>query len=422
MTSVAFSPDGNSPLGSGGDRGRSRYRERVGRARVQARGGVTSVAFAGRYLAAVGSTTRPRPSSRSRASRSRTSSSARRRASVAFSPDGNSLAVGSARQDRVHLRDHSGSVAREFKRGGMVTSVAFSPDGNSLAVGSHDKTAAIIDIATAGASTRGDQVTSVAALAGRQSLAVARATRPRPSRDREWVGRARVRRRQVLSVAFSPDGNSLAVGSDDATAAIIDIAKGSVAREFGAAGWCSRSRRTATRSPWARRRDRGHHRYRERVGRARVQARRRRDLGRVLAGRQLLAVAPTKDRGHHEIASGWSRACSARRHGDLGRARRMVTRSPARRHDRARASPCSARCLRAHLPDLDIALNECRRFPPALTFFDAAPASRCSSARTNAQTRSLRGAAPAPARDGDLDERIFHMAIDRHDALAPSFS
>ena len=39
----------------------------------------------------------------------------------------------------------------------------------------------------------------------------------------------------VRSVAFSPDGNSLAV-LGDATAAIIEIASGSVAREFKRGG------------------------------------------------------------------------------------------------------------------------------------------------------------------------------------------
>ena len=66
--------------------------------------------------------------------------------SVAFSPDGNTIASGSADQsirlwnvsDGSHIRTLSGHTS-------TVTSVAFSPDGNTIASGSADQTVRFVE-------------------------------------------------------------------------------------------------------------------------------------------------------------------------------------------------------------------------------------------------------------------------------------
>ncbi|HSB61473.1 MAG TPA: WD40 repeat domain-containing protein, partial [Vicinamibacteria bacterium] len=76
-----------------------------------------------------------------------------------------------------------------------VTSVAFSPDGRSLATGSSDFTVRLWEVETGSA---------VRTLAGHAS--------------------------SVLSVAFSPDGRLVASGSEDATVRLWQVADGGLAR------------------------------------------------------------------------------------------------------------------------------------------------------------------------------------------------
>ena len=79
--------------------------------------------------------------------RGQVSVDARYLSAAAFSPDGNTLAVGDF-DGRVWLLDtYSGKVlARLEGHGGWVPSVAFSPDGKTLVSGSYDTTALVWDV------------------------------------------------------------------------------------------------------------------------------------------------------------------------------------------------------------------------------------------------------------------------------------
>ena len=116
--------------------------------------------------------------------------------SVAFSPDGQTLASGSGTSFHGFLRlwdANTGTLLRELitRDDDSVNSVAFSPDGQTLASGSNDNTVRLWDVNTG------------------ESL-------------RTLTGHSR----DVNSVAFSPDGQTLASGSDDNTVRLWDANTG----------------------------------------------------------------------------------------------------------------------------------------------------------------------------------------------------
>ncbi len=113
--------------------------------------------------------------------------------SISFNPDGSQLAAGG--QDELVRRwdlATGDSLAPLAGAGGPVNSVAFSPDGSLLAAGSDDGTVYLWDLDDPGATP--------ATLAGHTSF--------------------------VTAVAFSPDGSLLAAGGQDNTVRVWEVASG----------------------------------------------------------------------------------------------------------------------------------------------------------------------------------------------------
>ena len=158
--------------------------------------------------------------------------------SVAFSPDGETLASGSS-DSSIRLWDVKSGEQKALLSGHSsdVSSVAFSPDGETLASGSNDKSIRLWDVKSgeqkAILSGHSDSVFSVAFSPDGQTLA----SGSRDTSIRLWDVKSGEQKALfsghsdfVLSVALSPDGETLASGSggfgDDKSIRLWDVKSG----------------------------------------------------------------------------------------------------------------------------------------------------------------------------------------------------
>ena len=167
--------------------------------------------------------------------------------SVAFSPDGTTLASGawggnsSADAGNIWLWDVSTrrNIATLSGHRGCVISVVFSPSGTLLASGASDETVKLWDIATR---------TNIATLEGHNSWVRSVAFSPRGTilasvpgfgdstvrlwdvKTREHIATLEGYTALVNSVAFSPGGTILASGSDDGAVLLWDMSLYSISQ------------------------------------------------------------------------------------------------------------------------------------------------------------------------------------------------
>ncbi len=147
--------------------------------------------------------------------------------SAAFSPDGKVLASVSS---RVSLWDVATEQRIATLRGDQPLSVAFSPDGNTLAVGTWNSTIELWEVGTRQRSaTLQGHTGAVTSVAFSRDGTLASASRDKTVRlwnvrNRQQTANLQRHTDVVFSVAFSPDGTQLASGSEDGTVRLWDTA------------------------------------------------------------------------------------------------------------------------------------------------------------------------------------------------------
>jgi WD40 repeat protein len=142
--------------------------------------------------------------------------------SVAFSPDGKTIATGSG-DKTVKLRNLEGKEIQTLKgHSDSVWSVAFSPDGKTIATGSRDKTVKLWNLEGKEIQTlkgHSDSVWSVAFSPDGKTIASGSSDKTVKlwSIDGKELQTLKGHSASVWSVAFSPDGKTIATGSRDKT-------------------------------------------------------------------------------------------------------------------------------------------------------------------------------------------------------------
>jgi small GTP-binding protein len=160
--------------------------------------------------------------------------------SVAFSPDGNTLAGGSSDNTIKLWNVKNGELIRSLEgHSDAVLSIAFSPDGNTLASGSSDNTIKLWNVKNGKliSSLQGYSyaVLSIAFSPDGNTLASGSSdntTKLWNVENGKLIRSLEEHRRLVLSVAFSPDGNTLASGSYDKTIKLWNVENGELIRSL----------------------------------------------------------------------------------------------------------------------------------------------------------------------------------------------
>ena len=158
--------------------------------------------------------------------------------SVAYSPDGQTLASGSLDNTIKLWNVNTGNLLQTLKgHSELVNSVAYSPDGQTVASGSLDKTIKLWNINTGNLLQTLEGYYIVAYSPDGQTLALASGSDDKTIKlwdvnTGNLLQTLEGHSNSVLSVAYSPDGQTVASGSRDSTIKLWNVKTGKLLQTF----------------------------------------------------------------------------------------------------------------------------------------------------------------------------------------------